>query len=656
MAALSGIFSAAQRRPAVYLLAILLALLLEIAPPGKRLEQTLGDWRLRNFSPPSEAIPITVVAIDEEAIDLLGPWPWPRSVMASLLDRIFTRYAPAAVGLDMVFPPGVPDNEDSALARALNGRPVVVGQLFTQDPGERGRASYQTFNTSAGLPQFQGTLASSPRLGVTQAGHINALIDSDGKMRRLWPAVCATAGCSPALAVSLFGLLTGTDGWHIERGRPWQSPWRLAPASARELALPLDENFAAAIPWLPSPPHRYLSAAQIWQGTLPPEALQNHLILIGATAPALGDRVNTPVGTGLPGVETQARLLGAWLAGRTPGPSALSNPLLFALWLAQTALLLGVGQTGKKLAATGLLLALAAGLGNLWLYYAADLMLPLALPVFYPLLFSFAMILAALYADRSWIMNQIGSYLPAPLVRHLQDHTPDPSEETSWTTVMYADIIGSTAVSRHMNAEDLAHWSNRAVDLVAEEVTLRGGIIDNVAGDGLMVYWRDAPPAEQARQALESALAIRDGLERLNARQQADWPPLRMGLGIHAGLLLAGSFGQARRRYTILGEVANLAFRIERQARKLPAQQLISAAVAEQKHDIPLYRVETVDLDGSDEPVPLFSFADKAVTPAQANLQDTGTQGESRPAPGKPEAQTPATGTRPVDVAPADDL
>ena len=621
MAALSGLLPAALRRPAAFLLAILLALLLEASPPGERLDQSLSDWRLRNFSPPSESVPIVVVSIDEEAIDLLGPWPWPRSVTAELLDRLFARYAPAAVGLDMVLPPGVPEREDAALARALAGRPVVVGQLFTQDPGERGQPRYQDFDTTAGLPQFQGVLASSARLGATQAGHINALIDGDGKMRRLWPAACTPGGCSPALSARLFGILAGADDWHIEPGRPWQSPWRLAPAGAKELAIPLDENLAAVIPWLSDPPHRYISAARIWQGTLPPEALQNHLILIGATAPALGDRVNTPVGSGLPGVETHARLLGAWLAGRVPGPSAFSTPLLLIVWLAQTVALLSIRQTGRTLAAAGLLLALAAGAANLWLFHDAGLMLPLAAPLLYPLLFSLALILAALYADRSWIMSQIGSYLPAPLVRHLQDHTPDPAEETSWTTVMYADIIGSTAVSRHMDASSLAHWSNRAVDLVAQEVTLRGGIIDNVAGDGLMVYWRDAPPAEQARRSLESALAIRDGLERLNAGQQADWPPLNMGLGIHAGPLLAGSFGQARRRYTILGEVANLAFRIERQARKLPVRQLISAAVAEQDHGIPLRPIAAVELDGSDEPVQLFSFDDHAGTTGSAKFE-----------------------------------
>ena len=597
------------RRPLIILLAALLALGLAALPSAEHLEQSFSDWRLRHFSPPATTQPIVVLAIDEAALDLLGPWPWPRSVMASLLDRLFTRYAPAAVGLDMIFPPGAPENEDAALARALSNRPIIIGQLFTEDPGTRGIARHQHFNLTTGLPQFRGTLAGSPRLGLTEAGHINALIDNDGKMRRLWPAACTADGCSPALSIRLFGLLTGTDRWHLEPAHPWQSHWRLAPENAQELALPLDEHFAAIIPWQTTPPHRYISVAQIWQGTLPPEALQNHLVLIGATAHAMGDRVNTPTGTNIPGVETHARLLSAWLEGRIPAKPALTPFYLLAIWLLQTTALLCVRQRGWILPTSGLTLASGVTAINLWLYYTHSIQLPLAEPLLYPLLFSLALSLTAIYADRRWIMQQITSYLPAPLVRHLQEHTPDPAEEMGWTTVMYADIIGSTAVSRHMDAPQLAHWSNRAVDLVVQETTLRGGIIDNIAGDGLMVYWREAAPAEQARQALEAALAIRQGLEQLNAEQQADWPPLRMGLGLHAGPLLAGSFGQARRRYTILGEVANLAFRIERQTRKLPALQLISAAVAEQAHGIALQPIAKVALDGADEPVQLFTLA-----------------------------------------------
>ncbi len=607
-----GALPAVLHRSIPFLLAALIALLMSATPFGERLELSFSDWRLRNFPPASAAPPITVVTIDETALDLLGPWPWPRSLMAEFIDRLFSRYAPAAVGLDMVFPPGMPEVEDAALARALAGRPVAVGQLFTEEAGARGVPHYQTIDNATGLPRFAGTLANSAGLGDPPTGHINALIDTDGKMRRIWPAACTPDGCALALSAQLLGLLTGARHWRIEAGAPWQSPWRLVPENLDELALPLDERHAAIIPWRASPPHRYVSAAQIWQGTIAPELLQNHLVLVGATAHSLGDRVNTPVGTNIPGVETHARVLGEWLDARLPSPLAGGRVVLLVAWLLQTIILLRLRRRGGVLAAAAIALSLAALAANLAAYRFASRQLPLAEPVVYPLVFGAGLMLAAWYADRRWIMGQIVSYLPTPLARHLRDHTPELAEETCWSTVMYADVIGSTTASRHMSAVDLAHWSNRGVDLVAQEVTQRGGIIDNIAGDGLMVYWRDGSPAEQARRALDAAQAIRRGLVQLNADQQADWPPLRMGLGVHAGTLLAGSFGQARRRYTILGEVANLAFRIERQTRTLPSRQLFSAAVAEHADGFSLRPLADVVLEGSDEPIKLFAFAEDA--------------------------------------------
>ncbi|WP_153110914.1 CHASE2 domain-containing protein [Propionivibrio limicola] len=609
MASLASVDRRRANRPFALILACLIAALLGITPFAKQLEQTLSDWRIRNIGRADDATPITIIAIDDEAIDLLGPWPWPRSRMAQLIDLLFERYAPAAVGLDMIFPPGAPANEDAALNRALANRPIVTGQLFTHDPVERGAPRYNAIPPSTHLPHFQGILANSRPLTNAQAGHINALFDSDGKMRRLWPAACTEKGCSTALSVSLFANLTGTQQWTLEPGNFGQPPWRLTPANAPELALPLNDDQTAIIPWRGTSPHRYLSAAALWNGSIAPETLHNHILLIGATAPALGDRVNTPVSPNLPGVETHARLLSAWLSGKSPTPVAGQNTILAILLLLQTLVLFACKQTPVRLAATGLALALLATGGNLWLYRQHAIHLPLATPLAYPLLFSPALILAAFINERRWILARIGHYLPAPLVAHLQRHGGQIAEETRWTTVLYADIIGSTQASRQMSAAQHAHWSNQAVDLVAQEVTERQGIIDNIAGDGLMVYWRDGTPAEQARHALEATLAIRDGLTRINATRPPDQPELLMGIGLHAGPLLAGNFGHARQRYTILGEVANIAFRIERQTRQQPARQLISGDVARHAHSIPLCRIGAFAPDNAGAPIELYTFA-----------------------------------------------
>ena len=620
MAALNR-FLPALRRPVIIVLAILLGGLLTLTPAGNRFEQALSDWRLAHFTPAPPRSPVIIVAIDEEALDMLGPWPWSRGVTAKLLDRLFSGYAPAAVGIDIVFPAGHSASDDAELARALDNRPVVIGQLFTQEAAERSRPRYHAVSPASDLPRFSGILANSSQLGNAESGHINALPDPDGKIRRIWPTVCDPQGCAMSLSASLIGMLVGTTRWNLEPGLPWQSRWRLIPDDARSLALPLDEHFSAVIPWSNFSPHRYVSAARIWNGALPAAIVRNHVVLIGVTAPALGDRINTPTGSLMHGVETHARVLSAWLDGQIPSQPRSASYLLVTIWLLQTAILLCIGRSILLLVAASLALAAGTTSINLWLYSTFSIQFPIALPLLHPLLLALAMIVAALHADRHWVIKQVASYLPGPVVRHLRDHTVPEEQETRWTTVMYADVIGSTAVSRQMDAVESAQWSNRGVDIVAQEVTERGGHIDNVAGDGLMVYWRDQPPPVQARLALESAQAIQRKIELLNAQQPPRWPALRMGVGIHAGPLLAGNFGQARRRFTILGEVANLAFRIERETRHLSTLQLFSDVVARQAHGLELAPVANVLLEGAKDPLQLYTFAAASDGESSATVQ-----------------------------------
>src|SRR6185503_21043065 len=105
--------------------------------------------------------PVTIVVIDESSLSRYGQWPWPRTRVAELIDRI-SEMKPAAVGLDLFFPepdrfspesvaaeiPGVPDEfarwlksrrgNDALLAATMAGKPAVLG-ITGGDPDPRFR-------------------------------------------------------------------------------------------------------------------------------------------------------------------------------------------------------------------------------------------------------------------------------------------------------------------------------------------------------------------------------------------------------------------------------------------------------------------------------------------------------------------------------------
>ena len=78
--------------------------------------------------------PIRVVEIDDNSIAKLGRWPWPRARLGEMIEKI-TGAGAAVVALDiLLYDPGDPE-DDAKLAKAMEGRPVVLGQFFTNDGG-----------------------------------------------------------------------------------------------------------------------------------------------------------------------------------------------------------------------------------------------------------------------------------------------------------------------------------------------------------------------------------------------------------------------------------------------------------------------------------------------------------------------------------------
>lgn len=574
------------------------------SPVGERIEITLSDQRLRVLGREGMADAVVVVAVDEQALDALGSWPWPRSRMGQFIERLGTNYQPAGIVLDMVLPPEAPHEQDAALARVL-GRsdlpPVIVGQLLVDSPRYKGvYRSVEMLGERSPSRVYSGHLGVSPGLtdAVAGIGHINAVVDPDGSVRRMAPLLCTEQGCSLNLGLAYFSHMLGDPPWSLQRGRIWQTAWRLNPAGAEDLGIPLGEDLTLAIPWRPTSPHVYVSAADVWAERLPPDLLKNRIVLVGGYALGLGDRIQGPYGQ-VPGVEAHARFISALLAGTFTYIPRHAPAWLALIVMVQTVILLAFRNRHWPLVATGLGVVLFWLMGNAALY-RAEWALPIAFPLLYPPLLVMLLLLAHMSISRRVLQKGLTAYLPAPLVARLS-RGEEPDREVAWTTVLYADIVGYSVVSRGLDPEKVAYWGNTGVDMAISQIEAHGGHIDNVAGDGFLVYWREGTPREQAERAIEAAAAIRRNLPALNQDLQAQGlPPLDMGIGLHAGPLIAGSFGREKRRYTVLGEVANIAHRIERQTRRLPHRLLVSAEVANAQRRYPTHSLGPHDLiDGT---------------------------------------------------------
>ncbi|SHI95984.1 adenylate cyclase [Malonomonas rubra DSM 5091] len=278
-----------------------------------------------------------VVGIDEQSLARYGQWPWPRYRLAKLLDEL-QQHGVAAVGVDLLMPeedrtsldlilrerrrdlgedcgllPALQEREsnDLLLARVLAATSSVLGFKFLSHadaepvdvlppalPGvvirnERGEMPWR---------EPQGVLGSLEVLqsAAAASGFVNAASDRDGVVRRM-PLLQGFAGrYYPSLALATVLQAVGGGQLHFD---VWQQEAALEFAGR---TVPLDQGGNMLLGYSGAGGYRYVSAAELLEGTLPDGELQGAVVFVGAVAEGLGDRHVTPLQRNFPGVEIHA--------------------------------------------------------------------------------------------------------------------------------------------------------------------------------------------------------------------------------------------------------------------------------------------------------------------------------------------------------------
>ena len=180
-------------------------------------------------------------------------------------------------------------------------------------------------------------------------------------------------------------------------------------------------------------------------------------------------------------------------------------------------------------------------------------------------------------------------YVPRSLVRRLvrlgfQEATRLHERQG---TILFTDIIGFTALSETMSAEEVAGLLNEHFSLIVRCVEEQNGTVDKFMGDGLMAVWVGDDAEEGAACAARAAIAMAECVGREAAKARAAGrPPLRIRIGLHFGPVIVGNLGAADRvNYTIIGDTVNVASRLE----------ALGKAVAPDEDAVILASAEAVD-------------------------------------------------------------
>jgi adenylate cyclase len=610
--------------------------------------------------------PVAIVDIDEASLAVLGQWPWPRTVVARLVDAL-TDAGVGAIGFDVVFAepdrmtptrivevlPGLDEetrsgllrqpDSDAVLADAIRRGKVVLGQAAaseaaSQGSGPRcaGRIAIVGPSAPVALLRYPGLVRNLPILEEAAKGCGLFAIEPefDGIVRRVPLVLRIGDRAFAALSTELLRVAAGKPSYVL----------RLAKGGVESLAaggmvIPTDADGLVWVHFAPHDPAMYVSAKDVLAGTIGRARLAGKLVVIGTSAIGLKDIKATPLESGVPGVEVHAQILENVLAG-----DFLARPQ-WAIGAELAALvILGLAMVGVvprvraqlSLAVLGVLCGIV--LGGAWYFFRYEaLLLDVTLPLATAgVLYSFLVYMS--YAreeqQRRVIRNAFNRYLAPAVVEQLAE---DPSRlklggEARNMTIMFCDVRGFTTLSEKYKEDPagLTRLMNRFMTPMTEAIMVQRGYIDKYIGDCIMAFW-NAPLADDrhAAHACAAALDMLSALDKLNAELQQetvaagrpadDAPTLRIGIGLNTGECVVGNMGSEHRmNYTVLGDPVNLASRLEGISKAYGVVIVLGEETAGRAPGLAMLELDLIAVKGKTEPSRVYTLLGAAETAASA--------------------------------------
>ncbi len=181
--------------------------------------------------------------------------------------------------------------------------------------------------------------------------------------------------------------------------------------------------------------------------------------------------------------------------------------------------------------------------------------------------------------------------------------------------IWYCDLRDFTAISNRLPRDEVIALLNDYFDTMTRPVTAQGGEVLKFIGDAVLAIFPmhdDLDRDEKCRVALVAAKQALEGLGDLNElRASAGKPPLKVGIGLHAGSVTYGNIGTPNRLdFTVIGPAVNLAARISGLCRELD-QPLLSSGTFASPCGTRLVSMGTHALRGFDEAVEVFGLPEE---------------------------------------------
>jgi adenylate cyclase len=278
--------------------------------------------------------------------------------------------------------------------------------------------------------------------------------------------------------------------------------------------------------------------------------------------------------------------------------------------------------------------AVAPAIGGSWYAYAEynwliDPVFPSLIGVLVYLASSTVMFVRT-ESERRQVRHAFGRYLAPAVIEQLAEHPERLTlgGEMREMTLMFSDVRSFTTISEGLDAHGLTSFLNHYLTPMTDAILSHRGTVDKYMADGIMAFW-NAPlddPAH-AEHACLAALAMRSQLARLNDGWRAEaategrpFREVRAGIGLNTGECVVGNLGSDQRfDYSVLGDAANVASRLEGQTKTYLVDIIIGEQTAEQAPQFAMLELDLIQVYGKTKPVRIFFlFGDESVAATDA--------------------------------------
>ncbi len=584
------------------------------------------DLRFQARGPISPSPGIVLAVLDEKSIYKEGKWIWPRSKIASLVDKI-THAGARVIAFDIGFLE--PDDKqivlalnkvqnkladyrihdkkifryledlktksdnDKLLADAIKNSSckVVLGYFFHMNleeskhmdekeinlnkkniSGGRHKVVRYASQQALNVPMFK---AIAPQANIrvlsestNYAGFFNMFPEQDGVVRRL-PAVI---GFGKELYAPL-SLMTASAYLDLPLSVNIANHG-VESINIGKHSIPTDESGNALINYRgPAKTFPHISITDILNDNIAPDALKDKIVMVGATAIGIFDLRVTPFSNVFPGLEIHANMVDTILSENflhQPAWAAIFD--IMAILTAGLFIWLVLHRTG----------AIAGGVAAIFMFgiyiFLCQYMFAengWILNLVYPLLviiFVYTNVTGYKYLvesrQKKFIKNAFSTYLAPAVVKHLMDSPEklDLGGEERIITAFFSDIQGFTSISEKLSATELVELLNEFLTEMTNIILEHEGTVDKFEGDAIIAFF-GAPNTlnNQAEVACKTCIDMQNRLIELREKWKLEGKPeMKMRIGLCTGQAVVGNMGsKTRMDYTMMGDTVNIAARLE---------------------------------------------------------------------------------------------